>query len=89
MTPITLSNGSYSPKLFSFSGTDSIRFRLLFRWLAIPWLQAELDSWVIRFNSTPRRHDKNKILPHGIPDLITSKPHLYGTKDYKVRASLV
>ncbi|KAJ7139358.1 hypothetical protein C8R44DRAFT_605301, partial [Mycena epipterygia] len=58
--------------------------RLVFRWLAIPWLQAELDSWVLRFNSTPRRHDKNKILPHGIPDLIASKPHLYGTKDYKV-----
>ncbi|KAF8215519.1 hypothetical protein K438DRAFT_2104665 [Mycena galopus ATCC 62051] len=58
--------------------------KLVFRWLAIPWLQAELDAWVCRYNSTPRRRDKNKILPHGIPDLIVAKPHLYGTEDYKV-----
>ncbi|KAJ7460012.1 hypothetical protein B0H11DRAFT_2242239 [Mycena galericulata] len=58
--------------------------KLVFRWLAIPWLQAELDGWVLRYNSTPRRRDKNKILPQGIPDLITAKPHLYGTEDYKV-----
>ncbi|KAJ7357893.1 hypothetical protein DFH08DRAFT_911633 [Mycena albidolilacea] len=57
---------------------------LVFRWLAIPWLQAELDAWVHRYNSTPRRRDKNKILPQGIPDLIAAKPHLYGTQDYKV-----
>ncbi|KAJ7844680.1 hypothetical protein B0H13DRAFT_2411186, partial [Mycena leptocephala] len=56
---------------------------LVFRWLAIPWLQAELDAWVRRYNSTPRRRDKNKILPQGIPDLIVAKPHLYGTQDYK------
>ncbi|KAJ7075212.1 hypothetical protein B0H15DRAFT_792147, partial [Mycena belliarum] len=58
--------------------------KLVFRWLAIPWLQAELDSWVERYNSTPRRRDKNKILPHGIPDMINAKPELFGTKDYKV-----
>ncbi|KAJ7084177.1 hypothetical protein C8R43DRAFT_1051851 [Mycena crocata] len=58
--------------------------KLVFRWLAIPWLQAELDAWVLRFNTTPRRRDKNKILPQGIPDLIVAKPHLYGTQDYKV-----
>ncbi|KAJ7303717.1 hypothetical protein DFH08DRAFT_918758 [Mycena albidolilacea] len=50
--------------------------KLVFRWLAIPWLQAELDAWVRRYNSTPRRRDKNKILPQGIPDLIVAKPHL-------------
>ncbi|KAK7041228.1 hypothetical protein R3P38DRAFT_2512612 [Favolaschia claudopus] len=60
---------------------------LVFRWLAIPWLQREIDAFVRRFNSTPRRRDKNKILPQGIPDLITAKPHLYGTEDYKVIVS--
>ncbi|KAK7029237.1 hypothetical protein R3P38DRAFT_3481193, partial [Favolaschia claudopus] len=53
----------------------------------IPWLQREIDAWVRRFNSTPRRRDKNKILPQGIPDLIAAKPHLYGTEDYKVIVS--
>ncbi|KAK6991985.1 hypothetical protein R3P38DRAFT_3409105 [Favolaschia claudopus] len=47
---------------------------LVFRWLAIPWLQREIDAW-------------NKILPQGIPDLIAAKPHLYGTEDYKVIVS--
>ncbi|KAJ7718872.1 hypothetical protein DFH07DRAFT_872378 [Mycena maculata] len=61
--------------------------KLVFRWLAIPWLQAELDAWRARYNSTPRRQDKNKILPQGIPDLIVAKPHLYGTEDYKVIVS--
>ncbi|KAG6875534.1 hypothetical protein C0993_008752 [Termitomyces sp. T159_Od127] len=40
--------------------------RLVFCWLAIPWLQAELDAW---------------ILPVGIPDIISAKPHLFGAKD--------
>ncbi|KAJ6583676.1 hypothetical protein B0H10DRAFT_2168133 [Mycena sp. CBHHK59/15] len=56
-----------------------------FRWLAIPWLQAELDAWVRRYNSAPRRRDKHKILPQGTPDLVVGKPHLYGTHDYKAR----
>ncbi|KAJ7835610.1 hypothetical protein B0H13DRAFT_1913517 [Mycena leptocephala] len=59
--------------------------KLVFRWLAIPWLQAELDAWVRRYNSTPRRRDKNKILPQGIPDLIVAKPHLYGTQELQGR----
>lgn len=58
--------------------------RLLFRWLAIPWIQAELDAWRLRFNQTPRRADKNKILPQGIPHLISAKPHLYHSRDFKV-----
>ncbi|KAJ6619203.1 hypothetical protein B0H10DRAFT_2163996 [Mycena sp. CBHHK59/15] len=53
--------------------------KLVFRWLAIPWLQAELDAWL------PRRRDKHKILPQGTPDLVVAKPHLYGMHDYKAR----
>jgi len=61
-----------------------VLFRLVFRWLAIPWLQAELDSWAHRFNTSPRRADKNKILPQGIPDIIFTKPQTYGHEDFKV-----
>ncbi|KAJ7022416.1 hypothetical protein C8F04DRAFT_1138129 [Mycena alexandri] len=61
--------------------------QLVFRWIVIPWLQKELDAWVVLRNSTPRRSDKHKILPQGIPDLIASKPEQYGTKDYKVLVS--
>jgi hypothetical protein len=35
-------------------------------------------------NRTAPRADKNKILPHGIPELIQKKPHLYNATDFKV-----
>ncbi|KAJ6553413.1 hypothetical protein B0H19DRAFT_1211058 [Mycena capillaripes] len=57
-----------------YYNVDNPLENLVFRWLAIPWLQAELDAWVSRYNSTPRRRDKNKILPHGIPELIVIVP---------------
>ena len=57
---------------------------LVFRWLAIPWIQAELDEWVMLRNRTAPRADRNKILPHGIPELIRNKPEKYGTLDFKV-----
>jgi hypothetical protein len=50
---------------------------LIFRWLAIPWIQAELDPWVLQRNRTAPRADKNKILPHGIPEIIREQPQLY------------
>ncbi|KAF4577029.1 hypothetical protein EYR36_005016 [Pleurotus pulmonarius] len=61
--------------------------RLLFRWLAVPWIQRELDVWADRFNRTPRRQDKRKILPCGIPAIIRDKPNMYGAKDYKIIVS--
>ncbi|KAH9948917.1 hypothetical protein B0H21DRAFT_707499 [Amylocystis lapponica] len=65
-------------------GGDEVIERLLFLWLAIPWLQNELDAYVERWNSTSRRADKHKVTPHGIPDLITAKPERFGTRDFKV-----
>ncbi|KAJ7772003.1 hypothetical protein DFH07DRAFT_866290 [Mycena maculata] len=59
--------------------------KLVFRWLVIPWLQAKLDKWKKQYNSTPRRANKNKVLPHGIPDLIHAKPHLFDSVDFTVR----
>jgi hypothetical protein len=57
---------------------------LIFRYISIPWLQAELDNFVSRFNNSPRRANRRKILPHGVPNLINSKPHLFGAKDFRV-----
>ncbi|KAI0712154.1 hypothetical protein C8Q76DRAFT_621798 [Earliella scabrosa] len=58
---------------------------LIFRWLAIPWLQAELDVFVKEFNHSPRRACKHKVLPHGIPVLIAADPHAFGVEDFKIR----
>ena len=57
---------------------------LLFRWLAIPWLQSELDAWVVIRNRTAPRADRKKLLPHGIPELIRQKPEKYSVLDFKV-----
>ncbi|THG92966.1 hypothetical protein EW026_g8128 [Hermanssonia centrifuga] len=61
--------------------------KLVFLWLAVPWLQAELDAYKEEFNSSKKCTDKNKVLPRGIPDLITAKPELHGTMDFKVDVS--
>ncbi|PPR06945.1 hypothetical protein CVT26_004134 [Gymnopilus dilepis] len=57
---------------------------LTFCWLFIPWLQTELDRWMYRVNNTRKRADRNKILPHGIPNDINKYPHRYGCLDFKV-----
>ncbi|KAH9842488.1 uncharacterized protein C8Q71DRAFT_853036 [Rhodofomes roseus] len=57
---------------------------LVFRWLAIPWLQAELDAWALHFNSTPRRASKHKVLPQGIPTMIAQNPAAFNVVDFKI-----
>ena len=57
---------------------------LVFWWLAIPWLQAEIDEWVHIKNRSAPWADKNKILPHGIPWIIRAKPHKYNALYFKV-----
>ena len=61
---------------------------MVFRWVAFPWLQAEIDDWVQFKNQTSPRKDKNKILPHGIPTLIRAKPERFGGLDFKVLSGL-
>jgi len=56
-----------------------------FRWIAIPWLQTEIDDWVKFKNTTAPRAIKNKILPRGIPALIRSRPSHFNAVDFKVR----
>lgn len=63
---------------------DVYLFRLVFRFVFIPWLQAELDAWVQMYNSRAKRKNRNSILPRGIPDLIFANPAAYHSVDLKV-----
>src|SRR5580693_9324849 len=46
------------------------RNRPFLHWLAIPWLQKEVDSYVCIHNTTHRWADHYKLLPNGFPDAI-------------------
>ncbi|KDR70020.1 hypothetical protein GALMADRAFT_230371 [Galerina marginata CBS 339.88] len=65
---------------------DSSRIldELVFRWVFIPWMQKELDAWCTRINNSRKRKDRNKILPHGVPNLIYDSPHRFGCLDFKI-----
>ncbi|KAJ7890228.1 hypothetical protein B0H13DRAFT_1626474, partial [Mycena leptocephala] len=56
---------------------------LVFRWLFIPWLQLELDPYRERVNNTAKRADKNKVLPHGVPNHMYKAPEDFGVLDFK------
>lgn len=60
--------------------------RLLFRYLAIPWLQLELDRYRQRVNNFMPRKNKHKLTPHGRRQDIHFRPQEFGTKDFKVSA---
>lgn len=65
----------------------SFFFSLVFRWLAIPWIQTQLDHWVQMRNLTAPRSDRKKVLPHGIPAIIHQKPEKFESMDFKVVAA--
>jgi len=58
--------------------------KLLFRWIAIPWLQAEIDKWVSFKNKSAPRAMRNKLMPRGIPQLIRSNPSHFNSLDFKI-----
>ncbi|KAJ7650764.1 hypothetical protein FB45DRAFT_820169 [Roridomyces roridus] len=74
---IGVTNGWYEP--------GNLRESLVFRFVFIPWLQAELDAYMDRLNDTQKRADRNKILPHGVPSDVFENPEEYGALDFKVR----
>ncbi|THU94084.1 hypothetical protein K435DRAFT_669064, partial [Dendrothele bispora CBS 962.96] len=47
---------------------------IVFKWIFIPWLQLEIDAHVDRVNSTKKRAQRHKILPHGPADDIDEHP---------------
>lgn len=60
------------------------RDRLVFRWLAVPWLQKEADSYVYSTNTSRRRANRRKVLPNGVPDVMFEHPESVGARDFKV-----
>ncbi|KAG2743521.1 hypothetical protein P692DRAFT_20878373 [Suillus brevipes Sb2] len=59
---------------------------MVFCWVFIPWLQRELDAYWDRMNNTAKRRDRNKVLPHGVPNLIYNSPEDFGALDFKITA---
>ncbi|KAF8509769.1 hypothetical protein BU17DRAFT_77806 [Hysterangium stoloniferum] len=57
---------------------------LLFRWVAIPWLQTEVDHWVSLKNKSAPRASRHKLLLHGIPVLICANPSHFSAIDFKI-----
>ncbi|KAF9218769.1 hypothetical protein BS17DRAFT_790731 [Gyrodon lividus] len=60
---------------------------MLFHWLFIPWLQNELDQYRDHVNNTQKCWDRNKMLPHGIPELIHTCAKDYSALDFKIMVS--
>ncbi|KAG6370288.1 hypothetical protein JVT61DRAFT_12239 [Boletus reticuloceps] len=69
--------------------SDNTLQTMVFRWLFIPWLQQELDSYQQRVNNTRKRRDKKKILPHGVPELIHRCAEDYAALDFKICSRLI
>ncbi|KAK7015784.1 hypothetical protein R3P38DRAFT_3570418 [Favolaschia claudopus] len=74
---VAKSNGWYDP--------DILLQALVFRWVFIPWLQRELDAYRDRVNNTAKRADRNKVLPHGVPNHMYEAPEDYGVLDFKIK----
>jgi hypothetical protein len=58
--------------------------RLVFRWIAIPWLQKMTNSYAHGFNTMQRRN-RRKILPDGLPDTMFENPENVNAHDFAVR----
>ncbi|CAK5265855.1 unnamed protein product [Mycena citricolor] len=74
---IGLLEGWYDPKILLEA--------LVFRWVFIPWLQAELDAYRNRVNNTRKRRDRNKVLPNGVPMHMFEYPEDYAILDFKIK----
>ncbi|KAG1904187.1 uncharacterized protein F5891DRAFT_1184371 [Suillus fuscotomentosus] len=52
------------------------------------WMQnkknRELDAYQDRVNNTQKRRDRNKILPHGMPNIVYQSPEDFGALDFKI-----
>ncbi|KAL4077214.1 hypothetical protein V8B97DRAFT_2102577 [Scleroderma yunnanense] len=88
--PQTLLRQMHDPTLNGFAGwydPDNTLQLMVFHWVFIPWLQVELNNYQDRINNSRKRHDRKKVLPHGIPELIYTCAQDYGALDFKVMVS--
>ncbi|KAJ6568517.1 hypothetical protein B0H19DRAFT_939041 [Mycena capillaripes] len=70
---IETNNGWYDPSI------------LLQACVFIPWLQRELDAYRDRVNNTAKCADRNKVLPHGVPNHMYEAPEDFGVLDFKIK----
>ncbi|TFK59433.1 hypothetical protein BDN72DRAFT_905849 [Pluteus cervinus] len=63
---------------------DNPLHSLVFRWVFIPYIQAELDSYAHTRNTTAPRRQRHKIIPQGVPEMIQTRPDVFGCKDFKI-----
>ncbi|KAF7798226.1 hypothetical protein EIP86_009443 [Pleurotus ostreatoroseus] len=71
-----LDNGWYDP-------TNTLQL-LIFRWLAIPFVQAELDAYRFRHNNSKKRANRHTFLPQGIPENIFRNSASVRAQDFKI-----
>ncbi|TFK59349.1 hypothetical protein BDN72DRAFT_780862, partial [Pluteus cervinus] len=57
---------------------------LVFHFVFIPYIQAELDSYAHTRNTTAPRPQRHKVIPQGVPEMIHSRPEMFGSKDFKI-----
>ncbi|KAK1225454.1 hypothetical protein PQX77_011603 [Marasmius sp. AFHP31] len=63
---------------------DPLQYNV-FKWVFIPWIQAELDGWADGYNNTRKRYQKDKVLPQGgSPDDMEEYPDEYGFVNFKI-----
>jgi hypothetical protein len=67
--------------------TDGFEYRLVPRYIFIPWLQHELDLFTERFNNAKPRYNMHKILPHGRPNDIFYHPEKFDSRDFSVSSA--
>jgi hypothetical protein len=58
--------------------------KLVFCWLAIPWLQKEADSYMYSTNTSCQRANHHKVLPNSVLDVMFKHPESVGALDFKV-----
>lgn len=61
--------------------------RMVFLWLAVPWVQSELDIYRQTVNTSKKRHDKHKILPQGRSPIDIYTGAVDGVYDFKASTS--
>ncbi|CAK5280870.1 unnamed protein product [Mycena citricolor] len=69
----------------SWYDTSNLLQALVFWWIFIPWVQAELEAYRNCVNLTVKCQDCNKILPHGVPQHMLEYPEEYAVLDFKAR----
>ncbi|KIK50485.1 hypothetical protein GYMLUDRAFT_121157, partial [Collybiopsis luxurians FD-317 M1] len=67
----------------NYSPDNTLEYNV-FKWVFIPWFQAELDAYVDLINTTKKWAKKHKVLPHGPPDDIDEHPENYNVMNFKV-----